>query len=74
MKDINDVAEKMIKKGFEPNDTNEVAFLDELSWIIDFEPDSKYLKKLGEEMEEIEDENHSSPKTLLDYLEKIGEV
>ena len=73
MKDINEVAEKMIKRGFESNDTNEVAFLDELSWIIDFEPDNTYLKDLKKEMEEIEEEKHS-PKTLQDYLEKIGEI
>lgn len=75
MKKIKEVAEIMLKKGFESNDVNESGFLDELSWTIDLEiVDKAYLKELGEEMEEIEDENHPSPRTLLDYLEKIGEV
>jgi hypothetical protein len=72
MKTINEVAEIMLKKGFESNDVNESGFLDELSWAIDLEiVDKAYLKELSREMEEID---KPQPKTKLEYLEKIGEV
>jgi hypothetical protein len=75
MKTMNEVAEIMLKKGFESNDVNESGFLDELSWTIDLEiVDKAYLKELSREMEEIEHENHPKPKSLGEYLEKIGEV
>jgi hypothetical protein len=72
---INEIAEKMIKRGFESNDINESGFLDELSWIVDFElVNKKYLTELKAEMELVEQENHPKPKSLGEYLEKIGEV
>lgn len=75
MKTINEVAQKMVEKGFEANDVNESGFLDELSWTINLEiADKSYLKELSREMEEIEQENHPKPKSLGEYLEKIGEV
>ena len=75
MKTINEVAQIMLEKGFDPSDINESGFLDELSWIVDIElVNKKYLTELKAEMELVEHENHPKPKTKAEYLEKIGEI
>lgn len=74
MKTMNEVAEIMLKKGFESSDVNESGFLDELSWIegLDFNSVNKeMLQKISKAMEEMD---KPSLKTKLEYLEKIGEV
>ena len=71
---MNEIAERMVEKGFESSDINESGFLDELSWIVNFElVNKKYLMELKAEMELVENIK-PSPKTKAEYLEKMGEV
>lgn len=70
--DIDRIAEKMKNKGWNSRDETQERFFTALSNIL--LEDTEIVEKVLEEMEKIEDENHPSPRTLLDYLEKIGEV
>jgi hypothetical protein len=70
--DINRIAEKMKNEGWTSRDETQERFFTALSNIL--LEDTEIVEKVLEEMEKIEEENHPSPRTLLDYLEKIGEV
>lgn len=70
--DIEKIAEKMKNKGWSSRDETQERFFTALSNIL--LEDTEIVEKVLNEMERIEDENHPSPRTLLDYLEKIGEV
>jgi hypothetical protein len=67
---LNDLAEKLIEKGFSSQDTDSDDFIDRLIEMLDSEYD--FLTALGEEMQKIE-ESEIKPRNKAEYDESIGE-
>jgi hypothetical protein len=67
---LDDLAEKLIEKGFSSQDTDSDDFIDRLVEMLDSEYD--FLTALGEEMQKIE-ESDISPRNKAEYDESIGE-
>jgi len=67
---LDDLAEKLIEKGFSSQDADSDDFIDRLVEMLDSEYD--FLTALGEEMQKIE-ESEISPRNKAEYDESIGE-
>lgn len=67
---LDDLAEKLIEKGFSSQDTDSDDFIDRLIEMLDSEYD--FLTALGEEMQKIE-ESEIKPRNKAEYDESIGE-
>jgi hypothetical protein len=67
---LDDLAEKLIEKGFSSQDTDSDDFIDRLIEVLENEYD--FLTALGEEMQKIE-ESEIKPRNKAEYDESIGE-
>jgi len=67
---LNDIAEKLIEKGFSSRDIDSDILIDRLVEMLDSEYD--FLTALGEEMQKIE-ESEIKPRNKAEYDESIGE-
>lgn len=67
---LEDLAEKLIEKGFSSQDTDSDDFINRVIEMLDSEYD--FLTALGEEMQKIE-ESEIKPRNKAEYDESIGE-
>lgn len=69
---LDDIAEKLIEKGFTSRDIDSNDLTDRVLEIL--QDEYELFTALEEEMQKIEDDNHPEPRDVGEYLEKIGEV
>jgi Mg2+ and Co2+ transporter CorA len=69
---LDDIADRLTQKGLSSRDVDSDKFITQLVEIL--EDEYNLLSELTDKLESLEDENHPTPESLGDYLEKIGEV